>query len=101
MPVLDLFVGAPVQFTPPDGNLDLNPPVPGLNRVLVRELSCSLRVPPNPGAFRAILDTGAPLTIFPRSLWDYQSPWQAGRDYDELSVAGTGTTLRGQVLGYS
>jgi hypothetical protein len=101
MPILDLFVGAPVPFTPPDGNLNLNPPIPGLHRVLVRELACSLRVPPHPGVFKAILDTGAPLTIIPRDLWDYRFRWQAGRDYEELSVTGTGTTLRGQVLGYS
>ena len=66
MPALDLFVGPPTPFTPPDGNLDLNPSLPGLNRVLIRQLSCSLRVPPISGAYTAILDTGAPLTIFPR-----------------------------------
>jgi hypothetical protein len=99
MPALDLFVGAPTPYTPPNGNLDLSPPVPGLNRVLIRQLSCSLRVPPVPGAYTAILDTGAPLTIFPRYLWDHQFHWQLGRDYDELSVAGIGTTLQGQVLG--
>lgn len=97
MPVLDLFVGAPDSCIVPNGEFDLVPPVPGLNRVLVRELSCSLRVPPHSGAFKAVLDTGAPLTIFPRSLWDFHFHWQAGRDYDELTVAGVGT-LTGRVL---
>ncbi len=100
MPALELFVRPPLNFIPPDGNLALNPAVPGLNRVLIRDLSCVLRVPPISGAYHAILDTGAPLTIFPRSLWGHQFRWQAGRDYDELSVAGIGTALTGQVLGY-
>jgi hypothetical protein len=101
VPSLELFVDPPRRFVPPDGNYVLDPPIPGLSRVLVRHLYCSLRVPPVPGAYEAVLDTGAPLTIFPRSLWDHQFRWQAGRDYDELSVAGIGTTLRGQVLGYN
>lgn len=101
MPSLELFVAPPPRFVPQHGNLVLDPPISGLSRVLVRNLYCSLRVPPIPGVYDAILDTGAPLTIFPRSLWDYQFRWQAGRNYDELSVAGIGTTLRGQVLGYS
>lgn len=100
MPALELFVRPPLRFTPPDGDLVLSPAVSGLNRVLIRELSCTLRVPPIPGAYHAILDTGAPLTVFPRDLWDHQFKWRAGRDYDELSVAGIGTVLTGQVLGY-
>ncbi len=100
MPALELFVRPPLRFIPPDGNLVLSPAIPGLNRVLIRELSCVLRVPLISGGYHAILDTGAPLTIFPRDLWDHQFHWQAGRDYDELSVAGIGTALTGQVLGY-
>ena len=101
MPSLDLMVmPVPVAGLPPDGNLVLDPPVPGLDRVLLRRLYCYLRVPPHPGAFDAIIDTGAPLALFPHNLWDGHFRWRAGRDYDELSVAGVGTTLRGQVLGH-
>lgn len=99
MPALELFVRPPLLFIPPDGNLVLSPPVLDLNRVLIRELSCTLRVPPIPGAYHAIFDTGAPLTIFPYDLWHHRFGWQAGRDFDELSVAGVGATLQGQVLG--
>ncbi len=100
MPALDLFVTAPrVGFLAAGGNLDLNPPVAGLNRVLLRQLVCSLRVPPIPGAYEAVLDTGAPLTVFPHSLWYHQFGWRAGRDFDELTVAGV-PSLTGQVLGH-
>ncbi len=99
MPAFDLIV-RPLPVGAPPGELILDPPVPGLNRVLLRRLVCRLRVPPVPGAYDAVLDTGAPLTIFPRDLWHHQFKWQVGRDYDELSVAGIGSTLTGQVLGY-
>jgi|SRR5581483_859043 len=98
--MLDLFVEAiPVVGLPGDGNLVLDPPQVGLSRVLLRRLYCWLRVPPISGAYKAVIDTGAPLTVFPRQIWDHQFRWQAGRDYDELSVAGVGATFRGQVLG--
>jgi hypothetical protein len=100
VPILELFVDPPDRFIPRDGNLVLAPPVAGLNRVLVRHLYCSLRVPPIPGTYQAVLDTGSPLTVFPHDLWYHQFGWRAGRDFDELSVAGIGTTLTGQVLGY-
>jgi hypothetical protein len=101
VPVLDLFVSPPLSGSPaPGGNLDLDPPVPGLNRILLRQLVCSLRVPPIPGAYEAVIDTGAPLSVFPHALWYHPFGWRVGRDFDELSVAGIGTTLQGQVLGY-
>ena len=59
----------------------LDPPLPGLNRVLLRRLYCWLRVPPVPGAQVAYLDTGAPLTYFPHDVWHDTFHWQAGRDY--------------------
>ena len=99
MPVLDLFVKEPEPCVVKGGILALDPPVAGLNRVLIRELSCALRVPPHPGAYHAVLDTGAPLTIFPHWIWHHQFGWQAGRDYEELRVAGI-PALTGQVLGY-
>jgi hypothetical protein len=100
VPALNLFVSAPrVGSLVPGGNLGLEPPLPGLDRVLLRQLVCSLRVPPVPGAYEAVLDTGAPLTIFPHSLWSGQFNWRAGRDFDELSVSGI-ASLTGQVLGY-
>ena len=100
MPALELYVDPPDRLVPRDGNLVLSPPLPGLSRVLIRHLYCSLRVPPVPGAYPAVLDTGAPLTVFPHNLWSNQFKWRAGRDYDELPVVGIGTVLTGQVLGY-
>jgi hypothetical protein len=101
MPALELFVEPfPVANLPADGNLPLDPPLPGLNRVLLRRLYCRLRVPPIPGAMSAIIDTGAPLSIFPHTVWYHQFGWRAGRDYDELTIAGVGGTLQGQVLGH-
>lgn len=100
VPSLELFVGPPGSPTSPAaGNLDLAPPLPGLSRVLLRRLSCTLRAPPAPGAFRAVVDTGAPITLFPHAIWSGLFNWRAGRDYDELAVAGLGTTLRGSVAG--
>lgn len=89
-----------VAGLPAGGNLLLDPPLPGLNRVLLRRLYCWLRVPPSPGAKVAYLDTGAPLTTFPEQVWKHDFGWRAGRDYDELAVAGTGPTLQGQALGH-
>lgn len=101
MPALDLLVEEmDVVGLPPKGNLLLDPPLPGLNRVLLRRLYCWLRVPPISGAKAAYLDTGAPLSLFPRQVWKNDFHWQAGRDFDELSVAGIGGTLQGQVLGH-
>jgi len=54
----------------------------------------------DPGAFDAVFDTGAPLTVIPHKLWNQQFRWQAARDYEELTIAGVGTVLRGQVLHY-
>jgi len=100
MPALDLIVEKlDISGLPDDGNLPLYPPLTGLSRVLLRRLSCQLRVPPIPGAYKAVLDTGAPLTIFPHKLWHDQFRWQAGRDYDDLTVAGV-PALQGQVLGH-
>jgi hypothetical protein len=101
MPVLDLLVEKmDVIGLPKDGNLSLAPPLPDLSRVLLRRLYCWLRVPPIPGARKAIFDTGAPLTVFPYQVWKNDFGWQAGQHFDELSVAGIGTTLTGQVLNY-
>jgi hypothetical protein len=98
---LDLFVDPlSVAGLPPGGSLNLAPPLPGLNRVLLRRLYCSLRVAPIPGVYKAVLDTGAPLTIFPYDLWHTRFNWRAGRDFDELTVAGLTAPLTGQVLGH-
>jgi hypothetical protein len=99
VPVLELFVRPPDPCIAPNGNLDLSPPLPGLNRVLIRELSCSLRVPPIPGAYKAVLDTGAPLTLFPHDLWHHRFRWRPGQHFDELSVAGLAGPLTGHVIG--
>jgi hypothetical protein len=101
VPSLDLFVSAPNLIGPlRGGNLDLDPPIPGLPRVLLRRLVCTLRAPPVPGAYAAVLDTGAPLTLFPHDFWHNRFGWRAGQHFDELSVAGIGTVLTAQVLSY-
>lgn len=99
MPALDLYAKPlRVRDLSADGNLVLDPPLPGLPRVLLRRLTCLLRVPTVPGAREAVLDTGAPLTVFPFDVWSREYRWQAGRDYDPLSVAGVAGVLHGQVL---
>jgi hypothetical protein len=101
VPAPDLLVEKlDVVGLPDDGNLLLDPPLSGLSRVLLRRLYCWLRVPPVPGVRKAVLDTGAPLTLFPYQVWKHDFGWQPGRDFDELSLAGVGTTLTGQVLGH-
>jgi hypothetical protein len=98
---LELFVlPPPLRHFPANGNLDLAPAVGALHRVLLRRLSCALLVPQLRGTFEAVIDTGAPLTIFPHQFWHRDFGWQVGRDFDELSVAGIGTALQGQVLGH-
>ena len=96
VPSFDLrTLPVPVVGLPPDGDLPLAPPVPGLGRVLLRRLACWFRAPPHPGAVDAILDTGAPLHSSRIRLWDQRFRWRAGRDYDELSVAGSARTYGG------
>src|SRR4051812_3453073 len=101
MPTLELHVEKlDVVGLPDDGNLVLDPPVPGLDRVLLRRLFCLVRVATISGARKAYLDTGSPLSIFPHRIWHDEFLWQPGRDFDELSVAGVGPVLRGQVLSH-
>jgi hypothetical protein len=101
MPALDLFVDAiEVKNLPSDGILVLNPPLPTINRVLLRRLSCILRVPGVRGVRQAILDTASPLSVFPYHVWHGIFNWQEGHDFDELSIAGVGKTLQGQILGH-
>jgi hypothetical protein len=101
MPTLDLIVSPPdVCGLPVDGNLLLDHPVAGLNRVLLRRLNCWLRMPPIPGTYGAVVDTGAPLSVFPHKLWSHQFHWHPGRDFEEISTAGVGSALRSQVLGH-
>lgn len=101
MPSLELIVDAlDAVGLPADGNLVLDPPLPDLNRVLLRRLICWLRVPQIPGAKSAVLDTGAPISIFPHKVWFSDFGWRAGRDYDEICVTDLGTTFAGHVLSY-
>ena len=60
MPALELFLEPKkTQHLPADGNILLDPPLPNLKRVLIRQLSCMMRVAPIPGVEFAYLDTGA------------------------------------------
>ena len=95
MPSLELFVLPPAP--PAVAQFDVVPPVPGLSRVPIRRLYCHLRCPPRSGAFDAVLDTGAPLTVFPHAVWSGRFGWRAGRDYDELPV--TAANRHGHVAG--
>jgi hypothetical protein len=101
VPALDLFM-EPIRMAGATqaGNLPLNPSAWPLRRVPLRRLSCTLRVPPIPGAQRAFIDTGAALSQFPHHVWANQFNWRAGRDYDELTVTGN-PPLRGQTLGFN
>jgi hypothetical protein len=56
-------------------------------------------VPPIPGAKRAIIDTGAPLSSFPHQVWANEFRWREGRDFDTLPVAGN-PPLVGQTLSF-
>ena len=88
MPALELFVEhKEIRHLPTDGNILLDPPLPNLSRVLIRDISCMMRVAPIPGVEFAYLDTGAPLTIIPHRVWSGKYGWQAGREFHELNTA--------------
>ena len=98
MPALELFLEPKKTLhLPADGNILLDPPLPNLKRVLIRQLSCMMRVAPIPGVEFAYLDTGAPLTIIPHRVWSEKYGWKAGREFHELTTA-DGIALKGQVL---
>jgi hypothetical protein len=98
MPALSLFVDAKEgRNLPRDGNLILDPPHQSLSRVLLRQLTCLMRVAPVPGVEIACLDIGAPLCVFPYRVWHDKYHWRAGRDYWELNVANA-KGLKGQIL---
>jgi hypothetical protein len=85
--------------TTADGDWPLATPLPDLRRIPLRRLTCFLRVPPISGAKRAIIDTGAPLSLFPHQVWAGDFGWREGRDFDVLPVAGN-PPLIGQALSY-
>lgn len=95
MPSLELIVEPPPPPAP--AQFLLMSSVLGTGRVPIRRLWCDLRCPPRSGAYRVVLDTGAPVTIFPHALWSGKFGWRAGRDYDELPVAAA--NLHGHVAG--
>jgi hypothetical protein len=101
MPALELYV-EPVRLRnmASAGDFILELPAVGLGRIPLRQLTCVLRVPRVPGARRAVIDTGAPLSHFPHQVWAHEFNWREGRDFDILPVVGD-PTLRGQLLGYS
>ena len=105
MPTLELFV-APVRVKglTADGSIPLDPAPADLPRVLLRRLSCLMRIelPGGVSVVRdAVIDSGAPLTIFPHKIWAADFGWEAGRDYEELSLAGGGSSaMRGRVMGH-
>lgn len=100
MPRVELIV-EPVEIrgVAADGDIPLEPPQPGLARVPLRRLTCYLRVPLVPGAQRAVIDTGAPISYFPHQIWANDFRWREGRDFDILPIAGN-PPLVGQTLGF-
>lgn len=100
MPRIELISeAAPASGTTADGDWPLAAPPPGLRRIPLRRLTCYLRVPPIPGARKAISDTGAPLSLFPHHVWSAHYNWREGRDFDILPVAGD-PPLTGQLLSH-
>lgn len=100
MPALDLYVDTVrLGVSAPTGDYRIAPTTRGVGRIPLRQLSCALRVPPIPGAKRAIIDTGAPLSLFPHHTWANEFRWREGRDFDVLPVAGD-PPLTGRVLSH-
>ena len=100
VPSLELMV-QPTQSRgwPVGGDLSLQAAPSGLQRVPLRHLAAMIRCHPHSGAYPILMDTGAPLSVFPFDLWSGRWSWQVGRDFDELSVVGIGGRLGGRVAG--
>jgi hypothetical protein len=62
---------------------------------------CNYRVPRVPGVREAILDTGAPISVFPRWLWREQFGWREGVHFEVCDFAGVGSFLDAQLLNAS
>jgi hypothetical protein len=82
-----------------DGNLRIDPPLPDLDWIRLRQISCVVRVAPIPGAVFGYFDTGAPITTIPHSIWSGRYRWKEGQDFEVLNVQGM-SVLSGQVLGH-
>lgn len=98
------LASTPLRFNfAPQGALALDPNQTGLSRVLLRHLTCLLRCESGttrtPVLQEAVVDTGAPLTYFPRTIWETDFGWREGTDYERLNVPGV-SHLRGSVLGF-
>ena len=112
MPGLSLIVrgtsvlqrkGTPEEVRFADGILPLSTPLksPPLSRLGHLRLLCNFRVPPVPGVREAILDTGAPISVFPRSMWRDEFRWKEDVEFEVCEVAGVGTVLDATVLGHN
>jgi hypothetical protein len=86
-----------------DGVLPLSVPFanPPFHRVRNFRLFCNFRVPPVSGAWEAILDSGAPLSLIPRRRWRDEFRWRDGVHYDVCEFAGLGPLLDAQLLNAS
>lgn len=102
MPTLELYVKeVRVAKIAPHGFFQLKSTFDGLNRVLLRRLTCLLRSAGGQGIWEAIIDPGSPLTLLPYSVWSEKFNWQPGIDYDELEVDNADTPLTGKVRGHT
>jgi hypothetical protein len=64
-------------------------------------LFCNFRVPPVPGAWEAVLDTGAPLSLIPRERWRDQFCWREGVHFEVCDFAGLGPFIDSQLLSHA
>jgi len=71
---------------------------PVLKRLRIPRLKCLFRSPPSPGAFEAIFDTGAPVSIIPFSLWNDRFRWREGVHFEVCEIEGLGRNVEAQVL---
>jgi hypothetical protein len=92
----------------PGGNVPLSPPLAGplLSAIRLRRLRCMCRVAlsPSPGDFGladATLDTGCPITLIPKNVWQATFRLREGVHFDVCHIADFGERFRSQLLGAS
>jgi hypothetical protein len=87
----------------PGGNLPVSPPLAHLR---LRRLRCMCRVAlsSSPGDFGfadATLDTGCPITLIPKNVWQVAFRFREGMHFDVCHIADFGERFRSQLLGSS
>ena len=92
----------------PGGNVPLAPPLtaPPLAFLLLRRLRCQCRValsdaPADFGFADATVDTGCPITLIPKNVWQLAFRLREGTHFDVCHIADFGERFRSQLLGSS